>query len=147
MSLILTFLRRDDLTEGQGAVQPRCHIPSAWFTCSGNIVWLLPYPWQWTPTDALDLGSSDRLISMHGWGLSSSSDWSSQLLAWVLAHPCRRPSWLCAPLPSSSCLLHSTWLDSSSRSWRTCSCTVSVSGSMSRWISWLSYCVFATKLL
>lgn len=53
---------------------PRHHIPSAWFTCSGNTVGLLLllYPWQWTPAVALDPGSSDGLISMHGWGLRSS---------------------------------------------------------------------------
>lgn len=51
---------------------PRRHIVSTWITCSGNIMWLLLYPWQWTPTDALNLGSSDGLINMHGWGLSSS---------------------------------------------------------------------------
>lgn len=71
----LTVLRSGDVTEGHGASCSPCQdttFPSTWFTCSGNIVWLLPYPWRWTPADALDPGSSDGLISMHGWGLSSS---------------------------------------------------------------------------
>lgn len=48
----------------------RHRIPSTRFTCSGNVMWL--YPWQRTPADALDPGSSAGLLSMHGWGLSFS---------------------------------------------------------------------------
>lgn len=74
--------------------------------------------------------SSDGLINMHGWGLSLYLDWSCQLLAWALVHPCRRPSWLSVctlhpPLPSCLRLLYSTWLDSSCRTrlqWRECQC-------------------------
>lgn len=58
------------------------------------------------------------------------ADWPSKLLAWASAYPCRRPSWLCAPLPSCSRLLYSTWLDLSSRTWTPCSYTVSLKASV-----------------
>lgn len=48
-----------------------------------------------TPADALDLGPD-----LHAWMRPELfPDWSCRLLARALAHPCRRPSWLCLPAP------------------------------------------------
>lgn len=49
---------------------PRHLIPFTWFTCSGNIVWMLLYPWQWTPADAL------VPAPVTGWSVCMDAGWA-----------------------------------------------------------------------
>lgn len=117
---------------------PRHHIPSAWFTCSGNTVGLLLllYPWQWTPAVALDPGSSDGLISMHGWGLRSSligpvSSWHGLGL-----NPAEDPAGCVHPPPphhAHACCIPHDWILQDPET--VLSCKVNVSARMSHWLT------------
>lgn len=97
---------------------PGHHIPSTWFTCSGNIVWVLLYPWQWTPADALDpapltgwLACMDEAwalpwLVLSAPGMGSGSPLQNTQLAVCTpppshhAHACCIPhDWTCPPRP------------------------------------------------
>lgn len=87
--------------------------------------------------------SSGGLISMHGWGLSSSLIGPVSFWHGLWLTPAEDPAGCVPPsspthtphpptLPSCSCLLYSTWLDLSSRTRRPYSCWVNVSARMSQ---------------
>lgn len=118
---------------------PGHHIPSTWFTCSGNIVWVLLYPWQWTPADALDpapltgwLACMDEAWALPWLVLSAPGMGSGSPLQKTQLAVCTPPP---SSLPSCSRLLYSTWLDLSSTTQRPCSCRVNVSARMSHWLT------------
>lgn len=72
--LPLTDLGSGDVTQSHA---PAANVkPSTQFTCSGNIMWLLWYPWQQSPADALDLGSF-----LMGWLACMDEAWALPWLA------------------------------------------------------------------